>query len=352
MIVNRKGNQSRIRAVALGLWVLLSACEASSSRSPVAEAPFEPVPLTGEFLGQKPPGKEPEVFAPGIVSTGLSERDMAISPDGKELYYTAVLGNRFNFSAILVARQVDGQWLDPEVAPFSGQYMDLEPAIAPDGKKLFFVSRRPLPGATGPMENEDIWVVDRQGGGWSEPYDLGEPINSVEAEFFPSLTRDRTLYFTRRGEDRAEAIYRARWLHGVYQEPERLPDEVNAAQTQFNAFIAPDESYLIVCSWGRDDSLGGVDYYVVFRSPEDEWSGPFNLGDRINTSEGQEWSPYVSPDGRYFFFMSSRATIENRSSPARLTYSDLQRIHQEPMNGNSDIWWVDAGFIEELRPAE
>lgn len=351
MIFHSDSSRRWIIAAFLGLWVLVSGCEPSRTDKPVAEAESEPEALAGEFLGQKPPGIEPALFAPGIVSTGLSERDMAITPDGRELYYTAVLGSRFNFSAILVVRQVDGQWRHPEVAAFSGQYSDLEPTISPDGQRFFFVSRRPLPGSSEQLENEDIWVADRQEGGWGEPYNLGEPINSPEAEFFPSITRDDTMYFTRRGEDRTEAIYRSQWLDGAYQKPERLPDEVNSAPTQFNAFIAPDESYLIVCSWGREDSLGGVDYYVVFRSPEDEWSGPFNLGDRVNTTEGQEWSPYVSPDGKYFFFMSSRATIENRHSPIRLSPSDLQRIHQEPMNGNSDIWWVDAKIIEELRPA-
>ena len=337
--------------LALGLTVLGYGCGLRVENRSTGESEMEPAPLTGEYLGQEPPGMEPVLFAPEIVSTGLSERDMAITPDGKELYYTASLGARLNFSAILVVRQVDQQWRDPEVAAFSGQYADLEPTISPDGQKFFFVSRRPLPGSSEQLENEDIWVVDRQDGGWGEPYNPGEPINSPEAEFFPSITHDNTMYFTRRGEDRTEAIYRSHWFDGAYQEPERLPEEVNSAPTQFNAFIAPDESYLIVCSWGREDSLGGVDYYVVFRTPEDKWSGPFNLGDQVNTAEGQEWSPYVSPDGKYFFFMSSRATIESRHSPVRLSSSDLQRIHQEPMNGNSDIWWVDARIIEELRPA-
>jgi hypothetical protein len=35
--------------------------------------------LTGPYLGQKPPGMKPEIFAPGIVSTGMYERDMAVT---------------------------------------------------------------------------------------------------------------------------------------------------------------------------------------------------------------------------------------------------------------------------------
>lgn len=303
--------------------------------------------MRGPYLGQEPPGFEPKVFAPGIVSTGGAERDMAMMPDGSEMYFTSVLGGGFVFSAIVVVRRQEGTWSDPEVASFSGRYLDLEPAISPDGSEFFFVSRRPRPGSPEIPEDEDIWVMQRAGDGWGEPVPVEGPVNSTAAEFFPSITSDGTLYFTRRGEDRTEAIYRSRRLSGRYREPERLGPSVNASPTQFNAYIAPDESYLILCSWGREDSLGGVDYYIVFRSPQDEWSGPFNLGPVINSPEGQEWSPYVSPDGEYFFFMSSRSPLRDRSSAEPLSYPEITNWHRQPMNGNSDIWWVDASILTE-----
>ena len=46
----------------------------------------------GPFLGQDPPGLQPEVFAPGVISTGLAERDVAISPDGR---YFLFMSSRF-----------------------------------------------------------------------------------------------------------------------------------------------------------------------------------------------------------------------------------------------------------------
>jgi hypothetical protein len=306
--------------------------------------------LTGGYLGQEPPGVEAGLFARGIVSTGLGERDVAMTPDGDERYYAAVGGPVFNFGAIVVTERVDGQWTPPEVAPFSGQYMDLEPAISPDGQRFFFMSTRPVPGTTETAGNEDIWVMDRVGDGWGEPQNLGPPINTEGGEFFPSVTDDGTLYFTRKVAEGSESIYRSRLVEGAYSEPEMLPEQVNSGQLRFNAFIARDESYIIVCVWGREDSLGGVDYYVVFRSPEDVWSKPINMGETVNAAEGAEWSPYVSPDGKYLFFMSSRATIQNRYSPAPQTYDSLQDLHTQPMNGSFDIWWVDAGIIEELRP--
>jgi len=42
--------------------------------------------LKGPYLGQIPPGKTPEIFAPGIVSTGMSESAIAVSSDGNEIF--------------------------------------------------------------------------------------------------------------------------------------------------------------------------------------------------------------------------------------------------------------------------
>jgi tricorn protease-like protein len=70
----------------------------------------------------------------------------------------------------------------------------------------------------------------------------------------------------------------------------------------------------------------------------------------VNTEGGVEYSPYVSPDGEYFFFMSSRMRPADERAEDRLTYAVLEQRHNQPRNGNSDIYWIDAGFIEELRP--
>ena len=98
-----------------------------------------------------------------------------------------------------------------------------------------------------------------------------------------------------------------------------------------------------------DDSLGGTDYYVVFRSDEDRWSEPINMGEVVNTPGDGEFSPYVSPDGRYFFFMSTRLGAQERIPPA-LTWDYINAYRMMPEIGNAGIYWVDAALIEELRP--
>jgi len=308
------------------------------------------VAARGPWLGQTPPGDRAELFAPGIVSTGRYTRDLAVTPEGDEIYFTVMLPN-FEFSTILVTRRTGDAWSAPEVAPFSGRYRDLEPALSPDGRRLFFVSYRPADGNGEPQGHTDVWVVERAAGGWGEPRALGPPVNTEAEEFFPSITRDGTIYFTRRLPDGDEAIWRAEAEGSGWHEAQRLPAEVNAGQARFNAYVAPDESFLIVPIFGLEDSLGGTDYYVAFRGEDGSWRGPVHLGPQVNSTSRLEYSASLSPDGRYLFFMSARGSrFADRRLDPPLTALELDRAHAEPGNGNPSIWWIDAGFVSALRP--
>ena len=327
------------------LLVLVSNACTPSSDPTVSQSTFPD--LSGPYLGQHPVDTLPELFAPEIVSTGMFTRDMAISPDGKEIYFCVAIAN-YTYSTILYTREVDGHWLAPEIVPFSGGpgVMDFEPAFSADGSKLFFLSNRP-DGDEEPGD-QDIWVVERNQEGWGVARNLGEPVNTDGGEFFPSLTRDGTLYFTRNAKgSRLNQVYRSRWTGEKFEEPELLPEEVNCGSNRFNAFVSPDESFMIVPAQGMADAYDGVDYYLVFRNQEDQWSEPINLGARINQNNARGWSPYVSPDGRYFFFMATRTT---EIEAADWNYKTLVEVNHSPGNGNANMYWMEAGFIEQLRP--
>lgn len=304
--------------------------------------------LSGPFLGQSLPDSLPELFAPGIVSTGMFTRDVAISPDGKEIYFCVAIGN-YTYSTILFTKEVNGLWTPPEIVPFSGGpgVADFEPAISPDGSRLYFLSSRP--DGDEPVGDQDIWVVERGNSGeWGFPENLGEPVNTDGGEFFPSLTKDGTLYFTRNEKGSSlNQIFRSRWVDGAFQEPELLPIQVNCGTNRFNAFVAPDESYMIVPALGMPDAYDGVDYYIVFRNQEDNWSEPVNMGALVNQDNARGWSPYVSPDQTIFFFMATRT---REIEPPDWNYQTLKSLYNSSGNGNADIYWMDAGFIEKFRP--
>ncbi|MEZ5072144.1 MAG: hypothetical protein R2751_14595 [Bacteroidales bacterium] len=322
------------------LAALVSACNPTSSGDTESTLPSIP---SGPYLGQTPPDSLPALFAPGIVSTGMFTRDVAISHDGKEIFFCVAIGN-YTYSTILCCKEEGGRWTGPEIVPFSGGpgVMDFEPAFSPDGSRLYFLSTRP-DGDEEPGD-QDIWYVERSATGWGEPKNLGAPVNTDDGEFFPSFTRDGTLYFTRGSA--INQIYRSRLENGTYQEPELLPGQVNCGTNRFNAFVSPAEDYIIVPAMGRADTYDGVDYYIVFRDPSDRWSEPVNMGPLVNADNVRGWSPNVSPDGKYFFFMATRT---REMDVPDWNYEGLRDLYNAPQNGNADIFWVDASFIDALR---
>jgi hypothetical protein len=304
--------------------------------------------LRGDYLGQALPDTTARLFAPGIVSDGLDNRDIAMLPDGSEIYYTSSYGPYQNSTIMVVRRQRD-VWSTPEVAPFatSGSYPYYEPWMMPDGSALFFVTTQPLPSDPS-RSDSNIWHMRRTNDGWGTPEPLPDLINTTFDEYYPSLTTDGTLYYT--GVDpqtKREIIMRSRLIDGQYTTPEMLPPQVNCGRARFNAAIAADESFIIIPAIGVEPTLGGCDYYVSFRSADDSWSDPVNIGAPVSSEDRREWAASFSPDGRFLFFMSSRT--DDASPPATRSHQAMLQAFNQPLNGNADIWWVSTDVIHRLR---
>ncbi len=290
-----------------------------------------PAPLVpkGPYLGQAPPGANPVLFAPDFVSTEKRELNASFSPDGRELYFARERTPRR--TAILVTRCEGDAWSAPAAASFSGETaVDVDVFITPDGREAYFCSTRPDPAApaagkadAGGAANSDIWVASREDGGWGEPRSLGRPVNSDADDYYPTLARDGTLYFSsnRPGGLGANDIYRSRRDgQGRWTAPENLGAPVNTPGREYDPLIAPDGSWLAFAS-ERPGGYGGADLYVSFRQPGGTWGEPINLGPPVNTA-GSEYTPMLSPDGRYLFFTRGR-------------FGD-------------DIYWVEAEAIHAL----
>ncbi|MFO8022218.1 MAG: hypothetical protein R6U65_07115, partial [Perlabentimonas sp.] len=112
---------------------------------------------------------EATIFAPNLVSTHMAERDAALSPSGDEFYYTI---SSYIHQVIVFTKKSANGWTEPQVAPFSGIYSDLEPHFSTDGNRLYFASNRPLVEG-GETKDFDIWYVDRKDKGWSDPINIG-----------------------------------------------------------------------------------------------------------------------------------------------------------------------------------
>jgi hypothetical protein len=255
----------------------------------------------------------------------------------------------------MVARNVDGRWTEPTIVPFASDpdFNFLEPCLSSNGDRLFFLSTLPPAGekAKRGWGHQNIWIVDRQAdGSWGKPYDLGQPINTPDQEYFPSLTRDGTLYFSRSTAGTPSAVYRSRLVNNVYSRPEKLPSPVNGSWSIYNACIAPDESYLIGCVSGKDTTLpkNVARYYISSRSGDGSWSELIDMGDMINPPGSTALSPSISPDGRFFFFSLSQP-IASASLKDLKNLSDILEIHASPFNGSANIHWVSTQMIDDFR---
>jgi len=270
--------------------------------------------LQSPYLGQKPPGSRPEVFAPGIISSAKAvEFGVTFSPDSKEMYFTRRIDGGRN--TIMVSRWEKEGWTAPEEAAFNQGFPSNEPYITPDGRRLYYGCNRTRPGAD--RAEYAIWVVERTAAGaWGEPRYHGPGM-------FVSAARNGNLYMTDVAAlvnpDRPVVVYP--WTGDGYGTPQRLGGGVNSPVVADHAHIAPDESYILFDSPVRPGGQGGYgDLYICFKKPDGSWGEALNLGDTINTP-ATNFGPTVTPDGKYLFYCTRR-----------------------------DIYWVSTKVIDDLRP--
>ena len=110
---------------------------------------------------------------------------------------------------------------------------------------------------------------------------------------------------------------------------------------------APDESFLIFGSWGREDGLGSGDLYISYKGKDGNWTKAKNMGKKIN-STALDYCPGLSPNGEYFFFTSQR--FAHAAEPEKkLKYSEILAIERSPQNGNGDIYRIKASILDSLR---
>jgi len=268
--------------------------------------------LTGPYLGQKPPGMKPEIFAPGIISI-KNHRDYGctFSADGKWFFFTRGAGGE-NKESIMFCMLKESGWTAPAYTFNSREYSQGEPNFSPDGNQLLFARLKK-------MENGElipfIQISEKRDGSWKEPSELMPGM-------FITMAANKTLYYTYvlNGLDSTD-IVKSRYQEGEYGEPEFLPGIINTKYNEIHPFIAPDEGLLIFDS-NRPGGYGKYDIYISFRKNDGTWCKPINLGPEINTAD-YEGVASLSPDGQFLFF-----------------------------NRNEDIYWVDAKIIEDLKPKE
>lgn len=290
--------------------------------------------ISGEYLGQKPPGKIPEIFAPNIVSTGFDEQFGTFTSDLKEFYY--IIAGPPDWT-INVIKQKNGKWLKPQTAEFSVPYTS-KFCISPNGKKVILTSIRAKKRTDILPKYTTAWFCEKTNDGWTE----ATYIEHLDSAFAPNLALNGTMYFHKIGYNKD--IYLSKYINGTYTKPINLGDSINSLQDDVDPFIAPDESFLIFSS-NRDSGTG---IYISYKRNDGLWTKAKSLGEEINSINPVNVGS-VSPDGKYIFLFSNKYHF-NEFNNKRISYDEKLKIIKSPGNGSIDIYWVDASIIQELKP--
>ena len=288
---------------------------------------------------------QPQIFQEGVISKGDYESHPAFSPTGDTLYFIKCSYD-LQVSAICVSYLRNGHWSNPEVASFSGKYMDADPFVTKDGKTIYFISNRPLKEGDPVKDNTDIWKVTITSSGWSAPVNPGPPINSDADEYYPTVADNGNIYFgsPRAGGKGGSDIYRCRMVDGKYQPAENLGDSINTVGNDYEAFIAPDESYLIYNS--TPNTLAHLDFYISYNL-NGVWTKAKKLPAPLN-SQGIEWSPKVTHDKKLFYFSSTRNNwTDTPVKPENM--QQLNRRLESAGNSLADIYTVDFTTVTQLK---
>lgn len=258
------------------------------------------MPTENQYLGQKPPGRSPELFAPDIIHTEYREAAAAFSPDLKEFYFRR-RGGDYEKNTLFMIQQIDNQWVETEVPPYAG-----EPFVSLDGKTLYIGNK----------------YRERSDAGWGEVTSH----NSIFKDIYMmrlTVSSKGTYFFDEGTRDGLGKIHYSRKINGNFEKPIALPETINAGMWNAHPFIAPDETYII---WDgeRETGFGDNDLYISFKQEDGTWGNAINLGEKINTEHAEAYGS-ISPDGKYFFF------------------------HRSYGGDTGDIFWVDAQVVFDLR---
>ncbi len=270
------------------------------------------VNIKGAYLGQEPPGLIPKLFAPFLLDYKKHHIHSApvFSPEGDEMYFSAYVEYQFPQRIFYTKMSKDGVWSKPEVVSFSGVYQEGGPKMSPDGKRIYFYSRRPFKDGNPVRKESLIFYSEREKDGWSKAIRLNVPEGLGLANYPSHFGKDGSLYFRVKMGKKSYKIFKGFIIGNnltsvvemerpVTFDPKYMTQ--NPIDWKTLDMIYNDE-YLIQNSidWKTFEMI----FLISAKKKDGSWTKSRPMGDTINGRLTQVRFSAFSPDGKYFFFAS------------------------------------------------
>ncbi len=203
-----------------------------------------------------------------IVKKNSHESGVCLSADGTELY---MLVSNIDGQNLYVSNYDGETWSEPYKLPdgINSRYNETHASINSDKSTLFFTSDR-----KGGFGGLDIYMVRKlPNGDWGTPKNLGNKINTPYDEETPMIYLDgKTLYFSSEGHNTMgnfDIFYSKMEADSSWSEPVNMGYPINTPDDDFFFVPTASENKAYMASSRFEDNYGGSDIYLV------EYEQPF-----------------------------------------------------------------------------
>lgn len=200
------------------------------------------------------------------INTEAHDANMSISPDGNTIFiYKNVIDVTKSGDIYYSTRKPTGEWQEPrahEGEYVNSSFFESSACITPDGNTIFYVSEKAKEG----FGNGDIYMVKKVGKVWGKPANLGSTINTVYDEIGVYIHPDgKTLFFSSNGHKTMggyDIFMSVLGEDGRWSEPINLGYPINTTRDEIHFVLGTDRRTAYISS-NRDDGFGKYDIYVV-----------------------------------------------------------------------------------------
>ena len=279
--------------------------------------------------------KHPVAFTPVNAGPGINTTDdeywPSITADGQTMMFTRQQAGNTNLSHedFYISVKADDVWNRAFNAgsPLNTPQNEGAQSLSSDGNYMFFTACN----RQGGLGNCDIYFSVNNDGRWSQPYNVGSPVNSTSWDSQPSISADgQTLFFSssRPGGFGGKDIWYSKLdENNRWGEPVNLGEKINTEGDEMSPFIHFDGQTLYFASDGWI-GMGGVDIYMSKMNKDGSWTEPKNLGYPVNTYN-DEMGLVIEANGERGYFSSVRDDVNGKD----IFYFDLdESIKPNPVS--------------------